>query len=210
MLYRDRTEAGRLLAEKLGRFKGHRAIVYGLPRGGVVVAAVVAEALLAPLDLIIPRKIGHPVNPEYAVGAVTEFGEPVLSLAAEELDPAWLQAAIKQAQAEARRRRLAYGTGRRYALAEAKTAIIVDDGIATGLTMLAAIKEIETSRPARIVAAAPVIPIDTAEKLAAAGAEVVALQQPVDFLGSVGAYYQQFDQVDDRTVVETLKRPAKR
>lgn len=206
MRFRDRTDAGKQLARALGKFKGRDGIVYPLPRGGIVLGVEIATALHMPLDLIIPRKIGHPYNPEYAICAVTEDGETVCN--EEELariDQAWFRAQVENARKEARRRRELYLGDRKPLDAKGKTVIIVDDGIATGLTMRAALNDARQRQPAHIVIAIPVSPADTAEKLRRDVDEVVALDIPDFYLGAVGAYYDDFAQVTDEEVIELLR-----
>src|SRR3990167_1780746 len=166
MRWRDRLEAGQELAEALAKYKNKKAVVYGLPRGGVVLAAEVARGLNAPLDIIAARKIGHPYNPEYAVGAVTETGQLVANEAeVSDLPKNWLESEVKRQTAEALRRRRLYKN--RHLSAEGKIAIVVDDGIATGLTLKAAIKQLKAEKPARITVAVPVAPDDTAAEIEA-------------------------------------------
>jgi predicted phosphoribosyltransferase len=205
MRFEDRIEAGRLLAERLQKYRNQPTVVYALPRGGVVMGAEIAQRLGAPLDLVIPRKVGHPSNPEYAVCAITEDGQLFCNQAeADRLGEAWLKQAAAKEQAEARRRRQLYLDGRPPVPVEGKTAIIVDDGVATGLTMLAAIQEVKARRPARIVVAVPVIPADIAAQLAEEVDEIVALDIPEYYRGSVGSYYREFNQVEDEEVIELM------
>lgn len=207
MRFRDRTDAGQRLAEKLAaKYSKQDGVVYALPRGGVVPGAVIARRLGMPLDLIIVRKIGHPYNPEYAIGAVGEGGELAVNPREIEQAPsAWLQERIAAEQQEARRRHSVYLEGRALLSAAGKTAILVDDGVATGLTMEAAIRELKHRHPARVVVAVPVIPADTAAKFAEKVDEVVALDAPVDYLGAVGAYYDYFPQLSDDEVIALLR-----
>ena len=139
MYFRNREDAGRKLASLLTKYRGRDAVVFALPRGGVVLGVEVAAALDVPLDLVIPRKIGHPVNPEYAIAAITEHGD----LACNEveiamIDPAWFRSQQVNERREAQRRRDLYMNGRKEHSAANRIAILVDDGIATGLTMRAA------------------------------------------------------------------------
>lgn len=207
MRFKDRAEAGRLLADKLKSYANRQVVVYALPRGGVVLGAEVAQALNAPLDLLVPRKVGHPHNPEYAVCAVTESGVRVCNENETSLlDPEWLEDAVATEQAEAKRRRELYLQGSTLQDdAAGKTAIIVDDGIATGLTMFAAVEEARKLGAARLVVAVPVIPQDTAQQLPAEVDEVVALEIPAVYLGAVGAYYDRFPQLEDPDVIRLLR-----
>jgi putative phosphoribosyl transferase len=205
MRFRNRTEAGRLLAKALDKYRGEPCVVYALPRGGVVLGVEVAKYLDAPLDLVIPRKVGHPTSPEYAVCAVTEDGYLVCNQdEIERLDPEWLKRALEEQQAEAKRRRLVYLANRQPIDAKDRIAIITDDGVATGLTVLAAIQAVRNRQPAKIVLAIPVIPKDIAEQLKGFVDDVVALEIPDVYMGSVGAYYDEFDQTEDEEVIKLL------
>lgn len=210
MHFRDRKEAGRKLADALGRYKKRKAVVYALPRGGVVLGAEIAKDLGAPLDLIVPRKIGHPDQPEYGICAVTDKGYLVCSKREiSRLSPAWLTSEVQKQQTEAKRRRQKYQTKQSNTSAKGKTAIIVDDGVATGLTMLAAIEEVKNSDPKEVILATPVIPNDIAGTLKRYVNDLVALDQPVAYLGAIGAYYDDFDQVDDKEVTRLIKDASK-
>jgi predicted phosphoribosyltransferase len=176
-----------------------------LPRGGVALGVVVARALGAPLDLLITRKIGHPMAPEYAVCAISDAGGLICNEDERaQLDPTWLGVAIARERAEAARRRVAYLRDHPPVPVAGKTALIVDDGIATGLTMRAAINEVRLRHPARVVVGVPVIPSDTAVVLRREADAVVALEIPSVFLGSVGAYYEDFGQLTDGDVMRLL------
>ena len=210
MRFKDRVEAGQKLAEKLTKYRGENTVILALPRGGAVLGAEIAKALEAPLDLVIPRKIGHPQNPEYAVAAVTEGGELVANDAeVSSLDPEWFKGDVQKEIAEAKRRRQTYLQGKNQAQLRGKTVIIVDDGVATGLTMRAAIKDVRARDPERIVVAVPVTPKDTAGILQREADELVALDIPTMYLGAVGAYYQEFTQVEDGEVIEILEVSSK-
>lgn len=206
MRFKDRVDAGRQLAKALvPRVKGEDAIIYPLPRGGIPLGIEIARVLHMPVDLIIPRKIGHPYNPEYAIGAVTEHGEPVINAAeVARVDAKWYSAEVKAQRDEARRRRERYLDGREPISVEGKTAILVDDGIATGLTMRAAIDDARRRHAARIVVAIPVAPKDTYEALAREVDAVVAVAVEAYYLGAVGAYYDEFNQLTDDEVVRML------
>lgn len=208
MYFKNRTEAGKQLAQLLEKYKDKEVVVYALPRGGVTVAVEIAKFLHAPLDLIFAHKIGHPYQPEYAIAAISESGHMVGT--ARELlvvDQAWLEHAKEMQMHEIKRKRDLYLQGKKTITARDKIAIIVDDGIATGLTMQVGIKELRDQHPKKIVAVVPVAPEHTADLLKAMVDDFVALEIPVDdlFLGSVGAYYGEFDQVEDDEVVKILK-----
>jgi predicted phosphoribosyltransferase len=200
MLFENRAEAGKELAAKLTKYQ-NQAVVYALPRGGVVVGAEIAKKLSVPLDLIIARKIGHPYNSEYAIGAVTETGDPIWN--EEELKSIsgqWQKSQIELARTEAKRRRIKYLGDKPAFSVKNKTAIIVDDGIATGLTMIAAIAELRKRQPKKVIVAVPVAPKDTTEKIANLCDEVVVLHNPSSGFWAIGNYYQDFNQVEDQEV----------
>ncbi len=204
-MFQDRKEAGRLLAEELSQYAGQDAVVYALPRGGVVLGYEIAKFLRVPLELVIARKIGHPENPEYAVAAITEKGELFCSEKEKELlDPKWLKAEARKELAEARRRRETYLPGRQYRSAQNKIAIVVDDGVATGLTMLAALRSLRKEKPQELVVAVPVAPHEFMRILHAEADAAVVLQDERSYLGAVGAYYHNFPQVSDAEVVGFL------
>ncbi|MBA3236804.1 MAG: phosphoribosyl transferase [Parachlamydiaceae bacterium] len=207
--FKDRRDAGKQLGHFLEKYKDHGVIVYGLPRGGVVVAEEVANFLHAPLDLIFAHKIGHPYQPEYAIAAVSESGHLVgASYELLTVGDAWLDSEKKSQLEQMQRRRSAYLGGKLDLPIKDKVAIIVDDGIATGLTMQVAIKELQGKHPKKIVVAVPVVPLRTAHLIQALGTEVVAVEIPEDykFLGAVGAYYDEFYQVEDQEVISILMK----
>jgi predicted phosphoribosyltransferase len=204
-MFVDRIDAGKRLAEALIGYKGGPVVVYGLPRGGVVLGVEVARALEAPLDLIVVRKIGHPFQPEYAIGAVAEDGYVVTNpdeVAA--LDKDWLDRATAAELKEARRRRRLFLQGRAPVAVKDKIAIIVDDGLATGLSMSAAVHEIRGRGPQKLVVAVPVAAAETVDKLRPEVDDFVVLYIP-QWFGAVGAFYQRFDQVSDEEVVALMK-----
>jgi putative phosphoribosyl transferase len=207
-IFRDREAGGAALAEALSKYRGEDVVVYGLPRGGVVTARVVATALQAPLDLIITRKLGHPRHREYAVGAVAEDGQVALNEAEVAALPRdWLERE-KQAQlSEARRRRQVYLGDRAPLPVKGKTAILVDDGIATGYTMKAAILAIRRLGPAKVVVAAPVAPPDAASRFVGLADEFVVPHVPHGF-HAIGQFYGDFDQVEDDQVIALMHAPS--
>lgn len=208
MYFKDRKQAGQLLARKLKKYKDKDVIIYALPRGGVVTALEIAKYLNAPLDLIITRKIGHPHEPEYAIAASAENGHIVgNSRELKSVDEKWLKQEIENQRLEAKRRRETYLQGRSEISAEGKIAILVDDGIATGLTMRAGIMELKHRHPKKIIVAVPVVPQTTAQILKKEISELVALEVPSDdtFLGAVSAYYDEFSPVEDEEVIAILK-----
>ncbi|WP_020680416.1 phosphoribosyltransferase [Marinobacterium rhizophilum] len=207
MIFKNRKDAGRQLAAALSHYRGRPAIVFPLPRGGVVLGVEVAQALSIPLDLIVPRKIGHPGNPEYAVCALAEDGTLFCDpYEVEQLDADWLRASVAREHQEALRRRTRYMQGQAPLDVAGKIAILVDDGIATGLTMQAAIHDARQRQAASIVVAIPVVPEDICIKLRSEVDDVIALDSPARYLGAVGAYFEDFDQVSDAEVMRLLSQ----
>ena len=210
MLFEDRKDAGRKLAQALISYRNRDVVVYALPRGGVVIGAEVARVLDAPLDLVIARKIGHPSLPECAIAAVTEDGHIVTSPEEElRLDRRWFEQEVRIQQKEANRRRQVYVQGREPLPVIGRIAIIVDDGVATALTMFAAIQQLRQRYPARIVVAVPVAHPAAVRKLKLLADEVIALHTPESFM-AVGRYYVQFDQVSDAEVIDLMSYPELR
>ncbi|MEV7402971.1 phosphoribosyltransferase [Streptomyces sp. NPDC091267] len=212
MLFSDRAEAGQRLAEALRPLAGSRPVVLGLPRGGVPVAFAVAQELGAPLDVIVVRKLGVPHHPELGFGAIGEGGVRVISediVSRSRTTPQELASVQRAEEAELLRRARAFrGTRPRIPL-DGRCVIIVDDGIATGATALAACEVARAQGAARVVLAVPVAPPDTAERLRGGVDELVCLSTPVRF-SAVGEWYQDFGQTPDEEVVSLLARAADR
>ncbi len=214
MILSNRQDAGRRLARELLRFRGSDVVVLALPRGGVPVGFEIAQALDAPLDLVLVRKIGAPFQRELAVAAVVdgETPETVTNedvLAELSLTPDYVREEAAHELREIERRRRLYLEGRPPLPVEGRTAIVVDDGIATGATMRAALHAVRRRRPARLVLAVPVAPPDTIEELRGEVDEVVCLATPA-FFGAIGAFYDDFRQLEDDEVRELLARAARR
>lgn len=207
MFFRDRREAGEKLAEALVKYKDSaETVVLGLPRGGVVVAAQISRRLNLPLDIVVPRKIGAPGNPEYAIGAITETGEAVLNEAETTMvSQDWLKKEMAKEKQEAERRLKTYRAGRPSQEIKGQTVILVDDGVATGWTMRAAIKSVKIKKPAKIIVAVPHGAAESLEILKKEADEVVALFVP-DWYGAVGAFYRDFGQTSDEEVVELMEK----
>jgi putative phosphoribosyl transferase len=202
-MFRDRVDAGEQLARELERYRDDpAAIVLGIPRGGAVVAAAVARELRLPLDIVVARKIGAPGNPEYAVAAVDEDGGIVRGRL-EGVGEEYLARAAAEERAEIERRLREYRGGRAALDVAGKTALLVDDGIATGLTALAAARFLKARGAARVVLAAPVIARDTAAALRRAADELVAVSQPAVFY-AVGQFYDSFPQTSDDEVRDLM------
>lgn len=200
MRFQDRHHAGQLLAEKLLDHAGQDGVVYALPRGGVPLGVEIGLALNMPVELAITRKIGHPANPEYAICAVSEGGQLVCNERERQAVPAdWLARRVAEETAEAARRRTEYRDGA-YNPPTDKLAILVDDGIATGLTMLAAVHELKAQRPRTLIVAVPVAPLEAAARFRREADGFVAVDVPEWYLGAVGAYYRDFHQLSDDDV----------
>ncbi|PIT97387.1 phosphoribosyl transferase [Candidatus Berkelbacteria bacterium CG10_big_fil_rev_8_21_14_0_10_41_12] len=203
--FKDRADAGQQLAVKLEKYRGKDAVILALPRGGVAIGGEIASSLNLPLDIIPVRKIGHPFNPEYAIAALTSDGHIVLGTnELPDVDKEWLEEESKHQQLEAQRRREVYSRGRAPKKITGKIAIVVDDGLATGLTMQAAVWEIKQKNPKKIIVAVPVAPADTAEKISKDVDKVTTVLSPINFLGAIGAYYENFEQVSDEQVIKII------
>jgi len=212
MVFRDRRHAGELLARALiEKFNGNliNPVVVAIPRGGVVVAEPIAEALRAPIELMIPRKVGAPFNEEFAVGAVTEDGylllNPSVPLERLGITKEYLERKAKEELAEIERRRRKYLSGLKRVPLEGRDIILVDDGIATGLTVKAAISSLRRRNPNRIVLAVPVMPADKLSEFSELVDDLVVLYAP-EFFQAVGQFYQDFSQTTDEEVIEILRK----
>lgn len=206
MKFKDRSDAGKKLAEALKKYKGTEAVIYAMPRGGVPLGDIIAESLDLPLDLVIVRKVTHPTYPEFAICAVTESGRKICSEEVDSIDSVELKGLTESEIAEAKRRREVYLKGRRRVSPEGKTAIIIDDGVATGLTMKLAIEEIRDGHPKRIVVAVPVAPEDVYKEIAKTVDDFIVLDASKFYLGAVGSYYDEFHQLEDDEVTNLLKK----
>jgi putative phosphoribosyl transferase len=207
-MFRDRSDAGRALAEELSRdyAAAKDTIVLGIPRGGVIVAHEVATRLGLPLDVVIASKIGAPANPEYAIGAIDADGA-VMANPHAGYSAAELEHLGRSAHEKIERRAELYRVGRPPLALEGKTAIIVDDGIATGLTARAAVDYVRRHGADRVVLAVPVIAADTATAMRGSLDDLVALEEPEVFY-AVGQYYRHFDQTSDDEVLSALSATA--
>lgn len=210
--YRDRHDAGRRLASLLMPWTGAPPLVLALPRGGVPVAYEIAQALQAPLDILLVRKLGAPANPELGVGAVVEGEPPRRVLNAElvqhlQLSDEYLEGEMAQQLARITEQRLRLREGRPPPAVLGREVILVDDGIATGGTVRAALQALAHAGAARVVLAVPVAPPQTLAQLPLPAHNIVCPLQPYD-LGSVGRFYDDFTQTDDDEVVRLLARAA--
>lgn len=209
-MFTDRSDAGQRLAARLLEYTGKNAVVLAIPRGGVVVGVEIASLLSAPLDLIIPRKIGAPGNPELAIGAVAGDGQVTLNeILCRQLDVSeeYIRGVVRRELQEIDRRRRLYLGDRPPIDLRGKIAIVTDDGLATGYTALAAVKAVRHEGPKKLVLAVPVAPFETVERLAAEVDQLVCLETPELFY-AVGQFYLDFSQTSDEEVVEMLKRHA--
>jgi putative phosphoribosyl transferase len=214
MSFKDRADAGRKLALALGDYKNQQPVVLALPRGGVPVAAKVAAALNAPLDLILVRKIGLPYRPELAMGAVVDGDEPlvvrnedVIRFAG--IDESEFNAVCDSELAEIERRRQRYLGSRERVEVAGRTAIVIDDGIATGATTRAALRATRIRTPKRLILAVPVAPTDSLAAMRQEADDVVCLEAHTDLM-AIGLYYSNFWPVPDEEVIELLARFSSR
>lgn len=210
--FADRQEAGRALAKRLGPLDPANIVILALPRGGVPVAAEIAKPASVPLDLLLVRKIGAPGHEELAVGAVVDGDNPQVVINETVARQFGLSASDIHAMSvdnlqEIERRRHLYLGGRAPLSVKGKTAIVVDDGIATGASIKAALQALAQRKPARVVLAIPVAPADVLADLADYTDEIICLETPFPFY-AVGAHYRDFPQVDDDAVVAAMQ-PAK-
>jgi predicted phosphoribosyltransferase len=214
MSFRNRTDAGQKLAAALAKYRRQEVTVLALPRGGVPVAAEVAEVLDAPLDLVLVRKIGVPFQPELAMGAVVDGAEPVIVrnhdvIAVTGVSEEEFKDACERELAEIEFRRHRYLAGRSRAPIAGRVAIVIDDGIATGATMRAALQATRMRKPRKLVLAVPVAPTSTLEDLRGEADEFVCLEDYESF-GAIGLFYADFHQVSDDEVIGLLARyPAR-
>jgi len=206
--FADREEAARVLAERLSSWRGSHPLVLAVPRGGVPMARVIADALGGELDVVLVHKLGAPGNPEYAIGAVEESGHVTLNPDARRLaSDQELRDEVQRQRETLLEHRRRYLAGRAAPDPEDRIVIVVDDGVATGSTLLAALHAIRDRRPRRLIAAAGVAPRRTAERLRQAADVVVCGREPAD-LFAVGAFFEEFTQVSDAEVEELLRRPT--
>ena len=207
-MFHDREDAGRKLAARLTRFRALDPLVLGLPRGGVPVAYEVARALDAPLDVVVARKIGAPGHEEYGIGAVAQGGAFYLDeprIAALGVHHTWLARAAAEQSAEIERRLRAYRGDRPTLDARDRVVILVDDGLATGVTTRAAVRALRKMGPREVVLAVPAAARDTARALRAEVDELICLEAPEDFY-AVGQCYEDFGQTTDDEVIALLAR----
>lgn len=208
--FRDRDDAGRQLAAALERYRGMHPIVLAIPRGAVPMGRVVADALGGDLDVVLVRKLGAPGNPEFAIGAVDEQGTVLLNDYAAQVgaDDAYVRHVAQRELALIRERRARYRPGQPPVALAGRTVIVLDDGLATGATMVAALKAVRAQRPAQLICAVPVAAPDSLRRVAGLADEVVCLATPHAFR-AVGLYYEDFAGVTDEEVIALLAAPGR-
>jgi putative phosphoribosyl transferase len=211
ILFEDRGDAGRQLAERLAPYAEERPIVFALPRGGVPVGTEVSRSLGAPLEVIVSRKLGAPGQPEFGIGAVAPGGVRVLNeraVRALGIEEEYLEMISTRELAEAERRLKLFRGDRPYPDLEGRTAILVDDGLATGVTARAALLALRRMNPRRLVLAVPVCAVQTAELLRPETDDLICLLAPAN-LEAVGLWYRNFEQTSDEEVVRLLEEPRR-
>ena len=213
MSFTNRSEAGRKLAARLKNYKDQQPLILALPRGGVPVAAEVAAAFNAPLDLVLVRKIGVPSQPELAMGAVVDGGSPLVIrnedvIRLTGVDEAEFQAVCDRELAEIERRRQRYIGDRERIDVKGRLAIVIDDGVATGATTRAALRATLMRQPDKLILAVPVGPTDTIAAMRDEADEVVCLEE-YEIFGAIGYFYDDFRQITDQEVIDILARFAR-
>ena len=205
--FEDRRDAGRRLARKLSRFRGERCVVFGLPRGGVPVAYEISRSLGAPLDVFVSRKLGAPGQPEFGIGAVATGGVRILNAEVVRrlgITDEYVDRITAREVAEVKRRLRYFRGGRPEPEVGGRTVILVDDGLATGVTARAAVEALRLRKPQRLILAAPVCAAQTAELFGSLVDGLVCLTSPSD-LGAIGLWYRNFEQTSDEEVVQLLE-----
>lgn len=207
MRFQSREQAARLLARKLAKYRGQRPLVLAIPRGAAPMAAIIADSLGGEIDVVLVHKLGAPGQPELAIGSVDESGHTYLSGYVRDLGiSADYIAAEREAQIQTLRRRRALYTPNRPPIDPAgRVVVVVDNGIATGATMIAALRAVRAQKPARLIAAVAVVPASTLKAIEGEADEVVCLHAPLSFY-AVGEFFEDFFQVEDDTVAAILRQ----
>ncbi|MCC3155454.1 phosphoribosyltransferase family protein [Hymenobacter sp. BT770] len=206
-MFQNRQDAALRLAHRLEKYRGEDGIVLAIPRGGVPIGYVIAQQLGFPLEVVLSKKIGHPNNSEYAIGSVSLDSVAVDERTAFGIPAEYIQEQAARIQAKLRENFRLFMDGRPPTNLKGKTVIVVDDGIATGHTMVATVEAIRKSRPAKLIVAVPVAPPHAQQQLAPLVDEFVCLLLPRDF-AAVGQFYVTFDQVSDEEVIRLLRKSA--
>lgn len=209
MRFADRAEAARLLAGRLGHYRGRNPLVLGVPRGGVPMARIIAERLGGEVDVVLVRKLRAPGQPELAIGAVDEHGTVLRGGYYDVADDEYIREEVRTRQEILRRRRELYARAHPPIDPAGRIVIVVDDGVATGSSMLAALASVRARRPARLVVAVGVAPPETVGRLEEAADEVVCLDTPAEFM-AVGQFFGEFPEVSDDEVIEALSAAGPR
>jgi predicted phosphoribosyltransferase len=207
LVFQDRSEAAKKLAERLEWLRKEEPLILAIPRGGVITGDVIATALGAKLDVVVPRKLGSPYNPELAIGAVMHDGTHFLNSDIIEMlnvPKEYIDAEIASQIKEIERRLVKFRGSKKYELQD-KTIVVVDDGIATGATMFAAVQWVKKQKPRKLIVAVPVGPTQTIDRLKKVADEVIVVSTPLLF-GAVGEFYQDFTQVTDDKVQEIMRK----
>lgn len=206
MPFENREQAGKRLAERLGAYRGKKPLILGIPRGGVVMAAVMADALGGEVDVVLVHKLRAPGQPEFAIGSIDEAGRVYLGNAVERLGirPSYISQESKFQLESLKKRRQLYTPVRPPIPQAGRIAVVVDDGLATGSTMIAALHAVRAQKPAKLIAATAVAPPDTLNRVESLADETVCLEVPEMFF-AVGQFFRDFDQVEDEEVIGILR-----
>ncbi|MHB1001593.1 MAG: phosphoribosyltransferase [Armatimonadota bacterium] len=208
MIFENRNDAGKKLAEKLSKYKGTDAIVLAIPRGGVVIGYEVSKALQLSLDIVVPRKIGAPFQPELAIGAIAGKDIGIFDKQTIEylgISDDYIEQEVRKQREEITRRERSYRGDRPFPSLENRTVLLVDDGIATGYTTIAASRAVKQMNPEKLVLAVPVAPPEAVERLKSEVDEIVVLEMPEPFF-AVGSWYYEFNQTSDNEVKDLLQK----
>lgn len=204
MRFLGRLDAGEQLSQNIKITDPKNTVVLGLPRGGIPLGLVIAKNHKVAFDIFLAKKLVHPNHPEVAIGALAEDGEPLLN-PQYQIDKKWIEQEVTRVKSENEKRRTLYNGYLNHQPLEGKNVILVDDGIATGMTMFAAIRAVKTKNPNQITVAVPIIPKETYYALEVEVDNICYVEVPSQFLGSVSAYYRQFPQVMDDEIIEMIR-----
>ena len=208
MLFKDRFEAGEMLADKLAEFKGKDAIVLAIPRGGLQIGYPISKRLGIPLDIIITKKIPYPGEPEYAIGSVGPNGHVFLTEIGSDIPESYVKAEAEELRKAIQERYKKYRGSKPLPELKNKIVILVDDGLATGSTMMAAVEFLKKEKPAKIIVAVPVAPQEAVDKFSKMVDKVICLHTP-DIFYAIGMFYESFPQVEDEEAIRLLKEANK-